>query len=162
MSVVMEYCKTPYHEVGGNFFDFRQKCIFELIDKQYTSSTIKDFRKAGVEKAFKICREYLNSKCSMGLVMKVLDKKVLMIMNSSDKKEIEDILKMSTPQYLDNGFVVTSKYHIPEEELLLLMIANKMGTLSGAAQVRFVSLYNAFIKSRFEVDLECLEEDDEF
>ena len=160
MSVVVEISKPSFSNMKGNLFDVKKTYILELIDKQYTSAAIKDMRKAGVEKAFELCREYLNSHCSLTLVMKVLDKKLLMIMNSSDKREIEGILKLSTPQYLDNGFVVTSKYHILEEELLLLMVANKMGTLSGAAQERFVSLYNAFVQSR--VGVEDMGEDDEF
>lgn len=158
MSVVMEHCGLFSHS-SGNYFDFKKESIFNLIDRQYTSTAVKEMRKAGVDKAFMLCREYLNSRCSLNLVMKVLDKKVLMIMNSSDKKEIEEIVKMSTPKYLENGFVVTSKYYIPEEELLLLTVANKMGNLSGAAQERFVCLYNAFVRSRYEKNLE---EDDEF
>lgn len=160
MSVVVEMSKPSFASMSGNVFDSKKTYILELIDKQYTSSAIKDMRKAGVEKAFELCREYLKSRCSLILVMKVLDKKLLMIMNSTDKKEIEDILKLSTPQYLDNGFVVTSKYHIPEEELLLLMVANKMGALSGVAQERFVTLYNAFVRSRVGVD--DMGEEDEF
>ena len=162
MSVsVAEVSKPSFVNMNENIFDVKKTYIFELIDKQYTSTAIKDMRKAGVEKVFELCREYLKSRCSLILVMRVLDKKLLMIMNSSSKKEVEDILKLSTPQYLDNGLVVTSKYHIPEEELLLLMVANKMGTLSGVAQERFICLYNAFVKSRYKID-EDMEEEDGF
>lgn len=160
MNLTMEYRRVPFGEVGGNFFDYKKNCIYELIDKQYTSTVIKDRRKAGVDKVFELCREYVKSGCSFRLVMKVLDKKLQMVMNSNNQREIEDILKLSTPQYLKNGFVVTSKYHIPEEELLLLMMANKMGNLKGVAKERFICLYNAFVKTGKPIE-EVLEGEDE-
>lgn len=160
MNLTMEYRRVPFGEVGGNFFDYKKNCIHELIDKQYTSAVIKDWRKAGVDKVFELCREYVKSGCSFRLVMKVLDKKLQMVMNSNNQREIEDILKLSTPQYLKNGFAVTSKYHIPEEELLLLMMANKMGNLKGVAKDRFICLYKTFVQTGKSIE-EVLEEEDE-
>lgn len=137
------YEVRPYGEVGGNFFDYKKAHIFSLIDEQYAPQTVKEIRKRGVEQIYDICKGFLIAKYPFRLVMKVLSKKTQMLLMAATEREVKEILKISTCQF-KGDFVITGKYHVPEEELLVWLEVSKRGQLIPQAQKRFVELYETF------------------
>lgn len=133
--------KPLFSENKGNMLSYRMKRILDLIDETSLPESIKKMQKEGVKKVFQIGVGYLHNGFHVLFVQKILNRKVGYILNAYSEREINEILKLST-SHQQQGLSVLSKYHVPEEELLLLVMASRLGKLSKAAQQRVVFLYN--------------------
>lgn len=139
MPMVEEY--SPFQGRTPNLWAAKSEEICELIDKSYIPTKLKIAKKSAIEQIFKTARGCMVSGFPFRLVMRASDKKAMHVMNARNIDEVEQVMKLSTSHIQPNGMVVTGKYHIPEEELILLGAASKMGPLSEQAQKRFVELH---------------------
>lgn len=132
--------KPLFSENKGSLLSYRMKCILDLIDEANLPESIKKIQKEGVKKAFQIGVGYLHNGFHVLFVQKIINRKVGYILNAYSEREVNQILKLST-SHQQQGLSVLSKYHVPEEELLLLVMASRLGKLSKVAQQRVIFLY---------------------
>ncbi|MBR6630853.1 MAG: hypothetical protein IKK89_02760 [Alistipes sp.] len=136
-----------------NIWDAKQLVIFKRIDDLYISQNLKASMKTGITNVLEMGISCMKARYSFRLVMKVVDEKCLRILNAKTEYEATRASVLSFPHFTDNGFVVTGRYHIPEEELLLLSAARRVGTLTIPAQRRFDELYQYHMSAKIdEVD----------
>lgn len=132
--------KPLFSENKGNMLSYRMNRILDIIDETNLPESVKKIQKEGVKKAFQIGVGYLHNGFHVLFVQKIINRKVGYILNAYSEREVNEILKLST-SHQQQGLSVLSKYHVPEEELLLLVVASRLGKLSKAAQQRVIFLY---------------------
>ena len=130
-----------------NLWDKKLEIVLERIDELYVYPKLRQTMKDAVLKVFKVGIGAVKAGFPLRLVLKAVDKKCLFILDARSIDEVNQILKLSVSRFEINGFVTTGKYHIPEEELMLLVLASKQGKLTPRAQERFVQLYELCMKA---------------
>ena len=136
-----------------NVWELKKEAVLEVIEKQYLPTRVKEAQRKAVDELFDFVRSAVLSGVPFNIIHRVADKKSLLLADAKTVEEVEEIMRLSVSHFEDNGLVVTGKYHIPEEELMLLGVASRMGKLTKRAQERFVYLYEwCFGKRKGEQD----------
>ena len=137
-----------------NIWDVKKDAVLEITKGAYTPQKVKTAQECAIEELFAYAKGAVKSGVPFPLVHRIIEKKALLLVNAKTVAEIEEIMHLSFSRFKEGGMILTCKYHIPEEELMLLGIASKMGKLTEQAQERFVFLYEQYYKSKGDVSNE--------
>lgn len=75
------------------------------------------------------------------LIETIWDKKWHFIKEATTSTEMTEILKPSLPQYSYGRWLLSSPYHVDEEELVFWAIVSPHNRLIGAAEERYIELF---------------------
>ncbi len=75
------------------------------------------------------------------LIETIWDKKWHFIKEATTSAEMTEILKPSLPRYSYGRWLLSSPYHVDEEELVFWAIVSPYNTLIGAAEERYRELF---------------------
>ena len=124
-----------------NIWDVKKEGVLQVIETKCIPQKVKETQRKAVDELFAFAKGAVKSRVPLPLVNRIVDKKALFLAEAKSVEEVQEIMKLSVSHFGKQDLVVTGKYHIPEEELLLLGVVSKMGTLSEPAQKRFVELH---------------------
>ena len=137
-------------ERKGNILNCFLEDVIQDIENMDIPQRIKEIREEGVQRAFEIGVCYLHQGFDIFFVQKIVFARVKLLLQAYTAQEIDEILKLSIPKVQKNGWYVTDKTHIPEEEIALLVIASRQGKLNKIAQQRLVYLCETYLNRRFK------------
>lgn len=133
-----------------NIFDLKLEAALEIIDGTFAPTKVKESQKRAITELLAFCKDAARCGVPLRVLLRVADKKSLFLVNAKSVREVCEIRKPSISHFEGNGLIITQKYHIPEEELMLLGIASRLGKLTLRAQERFVYLYEHCFGQREE------------
>ena len=139
---------------NANIFDLKREDVLETIEKNYRPVQVKEAQRQAVNELFDFCKSAAKCGVSLRVLFRISAKKALFLTSAKTVDEVEEIKRPSVPHFEERGLIVTKKYHIPEEELMLLGIASRMGKLTMQAQERFVYLYELCFGNKEVVEYE--------
>ena len=139
---------------SANIFDQKKESVLEVIEKNYRPPQIKEAQRQVVNELFDLYKSAAKCGVPLRVLLRIADKKALFLVDAKTMDEIEEIKKPSVSHFEKKGLIVTRKYHVPEEELMLLGVASRMGKLTIQAQERFVYLYELCFGHGEEVEHE--------
>lgn len=134
-----------------NIWDVKKDGVLQVIETKYIPQRVKEAQRKAVDELFAFAKGAVKSRIPLPLVHRIVDKKALFLVEAKSVEEVQDIMKLSVSHFGKQDLVVTGKYHIPEEEFMLLGLASKMGPLTKQAQERFVYLYENHYRPKGEV-----------
>jgi len=85
------------------------------------------------------------------LVLTICEKKIVFIHQARTKKDIEEILELSKVRFNGREVVPVSKYHIPEEELLLWSMISPAAPLKDYAVKRYEKLFRELLPEQADI-----------
>ena len=125
---------------GMNVYDFKRDCCYESIDNEFASNELKTAQKESIDKVFAYFKGYLSMGIKLNIAQRCLNAKIDNVLKAKTVKEAREFGDLCLPMKKHNLQVYGEGY-VPEEELIALSIASKKGSLTKAAQERYISLY---------------------
>lgn len=133
-----------------NIFDLKLEAALEMVDRTFAPVKVKEAQKQALTELLAFCKSAARCGVPLRVLLRVADKKSLFLVSAKSVREVCEIRKPSISHFEKNGLIITRKYHVPEEELMLLGIASRIGKLTLRAQERFVYLYEHCFGQREE------------
>ena len=115
--------------------------VLNVIENNRDSASLKNVKMNCLFTVFSTISEYLNQGFPYNMVLSILDKKTEFLINALSEEDAKEATRLSTCCFLKKG-VRVNKYHIPDEELILLNIAANLHPLNARAKRRYKQLYN--------------------
>ena len=123
-------------------------CIFcitraevELAFEQTISASVRDLRWEAIHKVASYLMPYIKENRPQKLIDAVCEKKLGFILDATTTHEIKEIMRPALPEMTYSGIVCRSRYHIPEEELMLWTHISPGCKLKPEASERCLALF---------------------
>ncbi len=135
-----------------NYWESKLEMIFSMIDDAYLPKKVREYQKEAVTRIFKAAVGGVKVGFSFPFMRKYADKKAYLVVKAKSIEEVNEVMKPSVSIISEDGSAVVGKYHIPEEELIMLVLAYKSGGLNKQAQKRFEYLCDLCFKTQDDID----------
>ena len=84
------------------------------------------------------------------LLETIFCKKADFIMEAESEEDMEEILKLSCPEYRNGEFHIDSRFHVEEEEMLIWSYVSSNNFIISEGAKRYAALYDKYMGSNVE------------
>lgn len=139
---------------SDNFWEARMEYDLSMLEEGFIPPKLKKAKNEAIVKAYRMAIGFICAGFSFRVVKKATEKKVNNIFQADTLDEVKQAQKLSISHFQRDGLAAIDKYHVLEEEYLLLGIARKTGMLNKQAKERYSYL------SKVVNQIEEIEEDE--
>lgn len=117
------------------------KFLHLLISESTNNKKLIDKKIESINVILSQVNSYIKEHYDERLTEKIFAMKIKYLISASSIKELELIIKPSIPYYNYSELIPKQKYHVLEEELIILSKASLGGNLNGAGYNRFIKVF---------------------